>query len=243
MPRARASLARLALGLALLALATTAAGPVLIHAGVASALPGFRIFGLGLLASLPALLFSLAALVRTRGAAGQPGRAHALCAAVVSASLVALLIALALPARRVPAIHDVTTDPADPPVFAPVERPIGSPAQGAYPPENAVVQQSAYPELAPIHVSLPPPQAFDAAGRAATALGWKIVRSDPETGTIEATATSRVFRFVDDVAIRIRADGEGARVDLRSCSRVGKSDIGANAARIRAFAERLGGEG
>ena len=241
MPDGRSALARIAFGLAALALAAVVAGPVLIHAGVAAPLTGFRIFSYGLLASLPALVLSLAAIARTRGPGRQPGRRRALQAALVSGSLAALLAALAVPARHVPAIHDVTTDPDDPPGFSQTARDAGAAAASAYPPENAALQRAAYPDLATLPVSSPPAQTFAAAERAATSLGWKVVRSDPAAGTLEATATSRVFRFVDDVAIRIRPVGGGSRIDLRSCSRVGKSDVGANAARIRAFAERLRG--
>lgn len=239
MPEHGSVLARVAFGLALLTVAGVVAGPVLIRIGVATPFTGFRIFGAGLLASLPAFLLSLAALVRTRGAGRQAGRRRALQAAVVSGAVAALLVALAAPARRVPAIHDVTTDPADPPALSPREGAADAVAPRAYPPENAAAQQAAYADLAPIHLAAPPAQAFALAERAARALGWQIVRAEPATGQLEAIATSRVFRFVDDVAIRIRPSGSGSRIDLRSCSRVGKSDLGANAARIRAFAERI----
>jgi len=74
---------------------------------------------------------------------------------------------------------------------------------------------------------------------AAEALGLEIVREDPSARVIEATDTTRIFRFVDDVAIRVRPDGDGSRVDVRSRSRDGKGDLGANAARIRAFGDEL----
>jgi uncharacterized protein (DUF1499 family) len=69
--------------------------------------------------------------------------------------------------------------------------------------------------------------------------GWIVTNADLDSGRIEATATSRIFHFVDDVVIRVRPDGAGSRVDLRSRSRVGQSDLGANAERIRAFCAEL----
>lgn len=240
MPAGRSLLAAVAFGLAVLALLAVVAGPVLIHAGVATPFTGFRIFGFGLLASLPALLLSLAALLRTRSPAQRAGRRRAVEATLLSGALAALLVALALPARRVPAIHDITTDPADPPGFLSAAGEPGEGAAGAvYPAENAALQQAAYPDLGPLLVAASAADTYAAAQRAASALGWEVVRSDPAAGTLEATETSGVFRFVDDVSVRVRPQDGGARIDLRSRSRVGKSDVGANAARIRAFAGEL----
>ena len=85
----------------------------------------------------------------------------------------------------------------------------------------------------------PPRQAFDRALATARSLGWDIVASDPPAGRIEATDTTFWFGFKDDVVIRIRPQGSGARLDVRSKSRVGRSDVGANAARIRRFRQAL----
>jgi uncharacterized protein (DUF1499 family) len=85
-----------------------------------------------------------------------------------------------------------------------------------------------------------PDQAFARAKAVAERTpGWNVTNADSESGRIEATATSKLFHFVDDVVIRVRPDGAGSRVDLRSRSRVGQSDLGANAARIRAFEAEL----
>jgi uncharacterized protein (DUF1499 family) len=74
---------------------------------------------------------------------------------------------------------------------------------------------------------------------AARSLGWEVVASDAATGRIEATATSRWFGFKDDVVVRIRPEGAGSRVDVRSMSRVGVGDLGANAERVREFLAKL----
>jgi uncharacterized protein (DUF1499 family) len=70
--------------------------------------------------------------------------------------------------------------------------------------------------------------------------GWKIVDENQAEGRIEATATTRWFGFKDDIVIRIAPSaGNGSRVDIRSVSRVGRSDLGTNARRIRAFLEKF----
>ena len=71
------------------------------------------------------------------------------------------------------------------------------------------------------------------------ALGWEIVASVPAEGRIEAIDTTLLFGFKDDVVIRVAADAAGSRVDIRSASRVGRSDFGTNARRVRAFIEKL----
>ena len=70
-------------------------------------------------------------------------------------------------------------------------------------------------------------------------MGWNIVAKDPSQGRIEATDTTFWFGFTDDVVIRITPMGSGARLELRSVSRVGVSDVGTNAARIRSFVKQF----
>lgn len=70
-------------------------------------------------------------------------------------------------------------------------------------------------------------------------MGWEIAAEDPSAGRIEATATTRWFRFKDDVIVRVAAQGAGSRIDVRSKSRIGRSDLGANAKRIRAYVQKL----
>lgn len=240
MERGDSTLASVALRLAVAAALAAGLGPLAIHAGVVAPFTGFRVFGFGLLASIPIFLLSLAALIRTRGPEFTGGRRTALRAALLSGALAVSFVVLAAPSRRVPVIHDITTDPTDPPSYAGPARA----AAGAgldYPSENEAQQRAAYPEVAPIIVEAAPGDAYAAAQRAALQLGWEVVRSDPSAGTFEATSTSRLFRFVDDVAVRVRSQDGGSRIDVRSRSRVGKSDLGANAARILAFAAALEG--
>jgi uncharacterized protein (DUF1499 family) len=94
----------------------------------------------------------------------------------------------------------------------------------------------AYPDIQPLDLPLAPDAAFDRCAALARRMpGWRSVRADRGTGRIEAEAVSRLFRFVDDVTIAVAPHGAGSRIDMRSRSRVGRGDFGANARRIRAF--------
>jgi uncharacterized protein (DUF1499 family) len=136
-------------------------------------------------------------------------------------------------ARAVPPINDITTDTENPPRYMTGER--------AYPgAEFARQQRAAYPDIAPLLLARPPREAFARAVAAAEAMGWELVGRDAAAGTLEAVDTTKWFGFRDDIAIRITPTAEGgSRIDIRSKSRVGRSDIGTNAQRIRAYAERL----
>jgi len=225
-----ASAARLA-GLAGVGL--FALGPLAIQLGVASPFLGFRIFGLGLLAGLVALPLGLVGIATTRASSGRAGRAHALTGLLLGALVVGCVAFAARPGIGVPAINDITTDPSDPPAFSDP----GKSYPGA---EFAEAQRAAYPDLAPLRFEGTPEAALAASLAAAQELGWVIVQQDAEAGTFEATDTTAIFHFVDDVSVRVRPDAAGARVDVRSKSRDGKGDLGANAARIRAFRDALG---
>lgn len=140
-------------------------------------------------------------------------------------------------ARSVPPIHDITTDMDTPPAFvdiAPLRA--GAPNPVTYEGETIAEQQrEAYPDLKTLELSQPSDATFRRALAAAEQMGWEIVASSAEDGRIEATDTTLWFGFKDDVVIRIEAAGSGSRLDIRSKSRVGRSDVGANAARIRSF--------
>jgi uncharacterized protein (DUF1499 family) len=145
-------------------------------------------------------------------------------------------------AKSVPPIHDISTDTDNPPPFvAVVERRQDASNPVEYGgPDIAAQQHHAYPDLRPVTLSDPPARAFERALEAAKGQGWEIVASAPAEGRIEATDTTRFFGFKDDVVVRVKAEGAGSRVDVRSLSRVGKSDVGKNASRIRAYLRALG---
>lgn len=164
------------------------------------------------------------------------------------AALIIALLAIAPPlimrnqARDYPPIHDITTDAFDPPAFVALlperQRAPNGAAYGG--PAIAAQQQKAYPDIKSLIVKTPPAETVQRAIDAARSLGWEVAASDAPSGRIEATATTAWFGFKDDVVIRVRPEGSGSRVDVRSVSRVGVSDLGANAKRVREFLAKLG---
>ena len=144
-------------------------------------------------------------------------------------------------ARQVPPIHDITTDTADPPAFVALREVRAQyPNPTDYPgAEVARQQRAAYPDLATLQLDMPADRAFARALAAARDMGWEIVATDPDAGRIEATATTFWYGFRDDVVVRVRPDGDASRIDVRSVSRVGRSDAGTNARRIRSYLQRL----
>jgi len=202
---------------------------------------GFAILGLA------TLLAALAAAGALAGLGVALWRQQGAVAGLAAVALVGAGIELALPlglvraAMRVPRIHDVTTDLARPPAFVAVlarRGPGANPTDRATP-DLAALQRRGYPDLAPAELPLPPDQAMDRAVAAARELGWEIVAAVPAEGRLEATATTAWWAFKDDVVVRVTPAAGGSRVDVRSVSRVGRSDLGANAARIRAFLAAL----
>lgn len=138
-------------------------------------------------------------------------------------------------AQAVPPIHDITTDMQDPPAFeALVAAREAAPNAVDYPGEATARQQrEAYPDIQPLVLAAPLPEVLAAAEAAARDAGWEIAAVGD--ARLEATATTTWFGFKDDVVIRLTETPEGVRVDMRSASRLGASDVGTNAARIRAF--------
>ncbi len=148
---------------------------------------------------------------------------------------------LRMTANALPRIHDISTDLADPPAFV---RAAELRAKGEHPvaydgPEVAALQKKAYPDLATLELKAPRDKVLLAASAALVSMGLEITATDMAAGRIEAVATSRLFGFKDDVVVRVRSADSGSRVDVRSKSRVGRHDFGANAKRIRALRERL----
>jgi len=170
-----------------------------------------------------------------------------LVAVVVSLGFVLYLGNLVRIAKSVPAIHDVATDLDDVPQFRrltvradnleniPDE---GKPELKALPPEERwkAVHGAYYGDLRTVRLATPPAETVRRAVALARDRGWDTALVDDKAGTLEATETSTFFRFKDDVVVRVRpAPGGGSLVDMRSISRVGGSDVGMNAKRVRAF--------
>jgi len=110
-------------------------------------------------------------------------------------------------------------------------------------PVAALVQALSVPRINDVSnaqaLPVPADKAFAKSHAAAEMMGWEILRSDAKSGRIEAVATTFWFGFKDDVTVQVASVGQGSRVEVRSKSRVGKGDSGANAKRIGAYFERL----
>jgi uncharacterized protein (DUF1499 family) len=190
-----------------------------------------------------------AALIRPRR-----GFLAAVLAIAVSVGAFAFMAQTVRTARALPPIHDISTDLENRPTFSqavldargPDANPVDladervpdgfGPAAGR---TVADLQREAYPDVQPLPVGVSPAAAYDAALQTAQGLGWEIVSQDQQAGVFEAQVQSFWFGFVDDIVVRVTPTEAGAVIDVRSVSRVGVSDLGANAARIRAFAEAL----
>lgn len=185
------------------------------------------------------------------GAAGRP--LAALISLVIAVTgTIALLIPLnhVYATRTLPTIHDITTDPDDPPTFEAL-RDLRADAENTAEYEALLqvgeqsinvpeAQRQAYPDIGPVTTDMPTEMLFNAALTTARALGWTIVAADADTGRIEATDATFWFGFIDDIALRVEpALPSGAHLDIRSASRVGAGDGGRNADRIRAFRDAL----
>jgi uncharacterized protein (DUF1499 family) len=246
--------------LSLLALALGAAGLLLIGAGGPGTRfgwwtfrTGFKLMKYGAWLGIAAVVVAIVALLvlLVLGARRRRGTAHG---AVAFATLALLLggAAFYLPwsfrqhARSVPPIHDITTDFVNPPEIT-ASRPVRDTTQGmnswVYEGDSIAAQQRrAYPDIRPVMLALPPDDAYRAALRAARDMGWQILLDDAAGRRVEALDVTRWYGFKDDVAIRVTPASGISRVDVRSVSRIGGSDVGMNAARIRRYVEKLKAE-
>ncbi|MEZ0371585.1 MAG: DUF1499 domain-containing protein [Candidatus Sericytochromatia bacterium] len=232
-----------ALGLGCLSVLLAVAGAVGNHLGLLHFRLALNLFRwgamLGMAVAIGAVLLLATALIRKA-----PKRQ-------MLASLLGLGLGLAIfvpawrgqaRAKSVPPIHDISTDTLHPPELKAVlaQRPQDANPATYGGPDVARQQQAAYPDIQPALLSLDPKQAHARALEVAKTLGWQIIAAEPESGRIEAVATTFFFGFHDDVVIRVQSAGiDRSKVDIRSVSRVGKSDVGTNAARIRRFMELL----
>jgi uncharacterized protein (DUF1499 family) len=213
--------------------------------------PGHRLgwwaFGIGIqtirwaatVAAAVCVLAALAAVLAQRRKLPQT-RAVFLAAAVLA------LVAAAPPTyfwylvQHLPRMHDITTDTANPPQYVsvlPLRQGARNPTE--YDPKAAAQQREGYPDIAPVILESAPAQTFAHAERVARSMGWEMVAVVPTELRIEATATSFLFGFKDDIVIRITPSGSGSRIDMRSLSRVGGSDFGVNASRVRTFVKGM----
>jgi uncharacterized protein (DUF1499 family) len=156
------------------------------------------------------------------------------------------LVTVAIPvrswmqARSAPPIHDITTDTANPPTYEAVV-PLRTDARNTldYSQEVARQQREAYPDIKPLVLEVPAAQVFDRAVRTARDAGWDLVNVSAESWRIEATDTTTFFGFKDDIVVRLTPIAGRTVVDVRSVSRIGRSDVGTNARRIREYLAAL----
>jgi uncharacterized protein (DUF1499 family) len=144
--------------------------------------------------------------------------------------------------QTLPPIHDITTDPDNPPAFVAIVPLRQGDGINSVVYEGAKIsdqQRRAYPDILPLTVGLQPDAAFARALETAQQMGWTIVASDKSAGRIEASQKSRWMGFTDDIVVRVAPTNSGSRIDLRSSSRYGRSDFGVNAERIRDYVTEL----
>lgn len=191
---------------------------------------------------------------RARKAITPPPRARRWAGMLVALIYVGWVGTFLMAALTVPAIHDVSTDLADPPTFQTLQLRTDNldnipgandeKMRGLTPQQRwALVHQKDYGDIRSVRINEPVPMVVAKAERLAKARGWDVATSLPDEGRLEATETSAFFRFKDDVVLRVRPSdtGEGSIVDMRSVSRVGTSDLGMNAKRVRSFLADLTG--
>jgi uncharacterized protein (DUF1499 family) len=178
---------------------------------------------------------------------GTRGMSRILLAFVLDAAVLAYPAYLALQYRKLPPIHDITTDPIDPPRFdalAALRSSDGANTAvyaGLY---SAEQQRQAYPDIEPVQLEIPVDRAYAIALRLVNRRKWLVIdERSPQpprgVGRIEAVARTPIMGFREDVSIRVSPDGEDSRVDIRSSSRYFESDLGSNAARISKFIDDL----
>jgi uncharacterized protein (DUF1499 family) len=138
-------------------------------------------------------------------------------------------------------IHDITTNTDDPPEFIAIIalRSSGDNTTSYIDDGTAEKQLELYPDINTIILEDDPATAFARALTAAETMGWEIVAEEQPEGRIEATATTPFVGFKDDVVVRVRPGSGGSHIDVRSKSRIGKGDMGVNAARIRSYKKLL----
>lgn len=242
MPKTRGQgLARLALFLGLVSLLLLAATGPGYRSGWVSLGTALRQFLTW--ASYGGIAATALALVALAWGRGRP-RTIAAVALVLGLTSLYFPFRFQQAAGAVPPIHDITTDTVTPPQYveaAALRRELKAPNSLELPVETINQQIAAYPEIQPLFLAVPPADAYAKTLALVRTRGWEVVAADDASRRIEATDTTFWFRFKDDVALRVSAVPDGtSRVDMRSVSRLGRSDLGTNARRIREFLADLG---
>ena len=209
---------------------------------------------LALVVAVLVVVFSLGLLLYVKKHQMLKDQRLLLISIVVSIIPMVAILPSVLKGTSVPPIHDITTDTKTPPVFHSIvnQRLVGAKDESiindlAYgagfdsPEKLASLQAEAYPEIKTLELETDVVSVVALASKILDEKGMEVVNIDAELGIVEATATTFWFGFKDDVVVRIRPTRTGSKVDVRSVSRVGQSDLGANAARIMSILAELNG--
>jgi uncharacterized protein (DUF1499 family) len=241
-PQPTSKLAIWAQRIALFSLAATLVALIVVRSGALDIVPALSTLGGGLALAVVAILLAFGAgIVIWREGIG--GVREAIVALLVGIALIGYPLYLGAKAYRLPAIYDVTTDPIDPPRFEVIARLRPRDAHpvtyaGLYAAEQ---QRASYSDIEPDLTDSSPQEAYEAALKVIAKRKWAIVNERPPQGAgsrdghIEAIARTLILGFREDVAVRVRATPDGARIDIRSASRYGLHDLGENAARVSAL--------
>ncbi|MBH0097388.1 DUF1499 domain-containing protein [Psychrobacter sp. NZS113] len=206
--------------------------------GVVELGTAFTGFKFGLVVGIAALVLLVIQVIFKRKTVSI---ASAAIAVIFSTIAIALPLGMMTTAKNVPPIHDISTDLMNPPEFvaiAPLRADAPNPVEYAGT-EAAEQQRTAYPDLQTLTYSQSESELVEASRQAVENLGWELVNTDADKGIVEATETTAWFGFKDDVVVRVTDNDSERLVDIRSKSRIGKSDLGKNAARIHSFIEEL----
>ena len=231
--------------LAVFSVITVLVAVVIVHTDFLEIKPAMATFFGGLAVAGLSILLAIAAFASI-WQNGSRGMGRILLALLIDAMVLAYPAYLGLQYRKLPKIHDITTDPIDPPRFEALARlRTGDGANsavyaGLY---SAEQQRIAYPDIETVELELPAQRAYEVTLAVVHKRKWKVVDERPpqlrREGRIEAIAQTPIMGFREDVAIRVKADGEDSRVDIRSSSRYFESDLGSNAKRVTQLIEDI----
>jgi hypothetical protein len=233
------SLATWARNLAIFSLVAVVVSIIIVRFGFLEMKPALATFFGALACAGLSILVGLAAFAAI-WQNGSRGMSRILLALLINAVILAYPAYLGLQYRKLPPIHDITTDPIDPPRFEALARlrsgDGANPAvyAGLY---SAEQQRQAYPDIETVELEVPVQRAYEVALQLVTKRKWLVIDERPpqlprRIGRIEAVARTPIMGFREDVSIRVTPDGEDSRVDIRSASRYFDSDLGSNAARV-----------
>src|SRR4051794_16475417 len=240
------SLATWARRLAVFAAVAALVSIIIVRFGFLEVRPALATFFGALACAGLSILVGLAAFVAI-WQNGSRGMSRVLLAMLIDAAILGYPAYLAWQYRKLPHIHDITTDPIDPPRFEALARLRAG--EGANPATyaglySAELQRASWPDIEPVDLDVPVQRAYEITLQLVNRRKWLVIDERPpqlprRIGRIEAVARTPVMGFREDVSIRISPDGEGSRVDIRSSSRYFEADLGSNASRVTKLIEDI----